>query len=151
MPWFKVDDQFATHPKVVSVPLAATGLWVRAGSWSSQHLTDGYVPRSALPLLGARASHAVALVKAGLWVEELDGWRFHDWPDYQPSAEETRRARDRAAADGRRGNHRRWHTDRGVRDPDCEFCQEDPRASPTRSGLHRVRGNRPVPVPDKYF
>jgi hypothetical protein len=130
MPWFKVDDQLATHPKIIPVPLAAMGLWVKAGAWSSQHLTDGYVPRSALALLGARSAHAAALVKAGLWHAELDGWRFHHWTDYQPGALETQALREARSASrsaaGIRGNHNRWHVAKGVRDPDCEHCREDP-------------------------
>lgn len=85
MPWFKVDDGFWSHPKVIACPLPAIGLWVRAGSWSAQQLTDGVIPRVALQMLGARPKDAAALVTAGLWVVEGQGWRFHDWETYQPT------------------------------------------------------------------
>ena len=54
MPWFKVDDRLAHHPKVMAVGNAAMGLWVRAGSWSAAHLTDGYVPTELLSTLGGK-------------------------------------------------------------------------------------------------
>jgi hypothetical protein len=139
MPWGKVDDQLATHPKIIPVPLAAMGLWVKALSWSMRYLTDGYVPRSALPTLGARPGHAAQLVKAGLWHEELDGWRFHDWLDYQVSASDLRLRGEERSESARRGNHQRWHVERNVREPGCEYCQE---ASQQRSLI-----DRPVPYP----
>lgn len=105
MPWFKVDDQLATHPKVARAGLAAMGLWVKAGSWCAQHRTDGRVPLGALAILGARRSHAQALVDAGLWIEADDGWLFRDWLDYQPSrahVEEIREKRRKAGQQGGR-------------------------------------------------
>lgn len=98
MPWFKVDDALATHDKVLAAGNAAMGLWVRAGAWSAQHLTDGFVPLHAVKLLG-NVGQARALVTAGLWVEADKGYRFHEWHDYQPTREKVeadrREARDR--------------------------------------------------------
>lgn len=85
MPWFRVDDRFWSHPKVLACPLPALGLWIRAGSWCAEQLTDGLVPRPALVMLGGRPRDAAALVEAGLWLVEGDGWRFHDWETYQPT------------------------------------------------------------------
>ena len=79
MVWFKVDDGFATHPKVVQAGNAACGLWVRAGSWSAQQLTDGYIPSSMIAVLGGRKAEAKRLVEVGLWLEESDGYQFHQW------------------------------------------------------------------------
>jgi hypothetical protein len=96
MPWFKVDDGFWGHPKRLACPLSAIGLWVAAGSWSAQQLTDGHVPRHVLAVLGGKPKDAAALVTAGLWTATPDGWRFHDWHDMQPTrtATLTRRAED---------------------------------------------------------
>lgn len=85
MPWFKVDDTLAMHPKVVIAGNAAMGLWVRAGSWSAQQLTDGCIPRAMLVVLGGRPRDARALVDAGLWVETEEGWEFHQWTERQPT------------------------------------------------------------------
>ena len=83
--WFRVDDGWWSHPKVAALSLQARGLWVTAGSWCSQHLTDGHVPRGALPLLRGTGKLAAELVQSGLWVETAEGWQMHDWELYQPT------------------------------------------------------------------
>lgn len=102
MPWFKVDDHLATHPKVIHAGNAAMGLWVRAGSWAAQHLSNGHIPTHVLPLLGKR-SEAAALVSAGLWEARSDGWWFRDWNDYQPSLERVEELREKRREAGRKG------------------------------------------------
>lgn len=84
MVWFKVDDSLSDHPKVADAGNTAMGLWLRAGAWSSRHLTDGFVPASLLQTWGGSRRQAEALVKAGLWSAEPDGYQFHDWGQYQP-------------------------------------------------------------------
>lgn len=120
--WFKVDDQLATHPKAMRAGLAAMGLWVRAGSWSAQHGTDGRIPAYALSALGSTQKHADSLVKAGLWTTDTDGWQFSDWLDYQPAASDVRAEQESKANSGRRGNHNRWHRMRSRFNPDCPWC-----------------------------
>lgn len=94
MAWFKVDDKLHSHPKVIDVPLRAMGLWVKAGAWCSDHLTDGVISKSALRLLGGSPADARALVDAGLWEVIPEGWRFHDWSDMNPSRKETEDKRE---------------------------------------------------------
>ncbi len=80
--WFKVDGKFHSHPKRYKVGLRAMGLWVAAGSWCADQLTDGHIPAAVLPLLGGTRADAKALVDAGLWeTRGQDGWAFHDWSD----------------------------------------------------------------------
>jgi len=97
VPWFKVDDKLHSHPKRYRANLRAMGLWVLAGSWSSDQLTDGHIPRDLLAALGGTPADASALVRAGLWEECPDGWLFHDWEAQNPTrtSVETRRAEDR--------------------------------------------------------
>jgi hypothetical protein len=85
MSWFKVDDNFWSHPKTFGLSHAAVSLWVRSGSYSGNHLTDGVIERHVLPLLQGTGDHADELVEAGLWIEIDEGWAFHDWHKYQPS------------------------------------------------------------------
>lgn len=87
MPWFRVDDSLAFHAKTVAAGNAAMGMWLRAGTWCAQQLTDGFVPSHMVSALGSRGQ-AAALVKAGMWRQEDGGYRFHDWLDYQPTAAE---------------------------------------------------------------
>ena len=85
MPWFKVDDHFWSHPKTSPLSDGATALWLRAGSWSSGHLTDGVVPVSMLRMFRARRRSADELVTAGLWSNAGDTFVFTSWHEYQPS------------------------------------------------------------------
>lgn len=84
MPWFKVDDTLAFHAKTLAAGNAAMGLWVRAGAWSMQTLSDGWVPMQVARQLGTR-TEASRLVAAGLWIEKDDGYLFHEWEQRQPS------------------------------------------------------------------
>lgn len=106
MTWFKVDDGLHDHRKVRAAGVPAMGLWLLAGTWSSDNETDGFVPRSVIGRwVGTSGTLPKQLVKAGLWeVADQDGemgWRFHDWTAWQPSRAdlETKRqaAKDRMA------------------------------------------------------
>ena len=52
MTWFKVDDTFYGHPKTLKAGNAAVGLWVKAGAYAAQHLTEGVVPGVVAQLYG---------------------------------------------------------------------------------------------------
>lgn len=87
MTWFKVDDTLPFHSKVVAAGNSAMGLWVRAGAWSAQMLTDGFVPDHMLTVLSGGCPEQVdALVTSGLCYRVDAGVRLHDWSDWQPSA-----------------------------------------------------------------
>ena len=89
MTWFKVDDSFSSHPKVMMSSPAAIGLWVIAGTWSAANLTDGFVSVPVLPrLLPDSMELAEELVTVGLWKRAKGGYQFHDWEDYQPTKAE---------------------------------------------------------------
>ncbi len=96
--WFKVDDNLAFHRKVVAAGNAAMGLWVRAGSWCAQHLTDGFIPDHMIALLGTPSQRA-KLIKVGLWITTDGGCRFHEWTEKgrQPTGQSVREERSRAA------------------------------------------------------
>ncbi|MFC9440596.1 hypothetical protein [Nocardia sp. NPDC057030] len=102
MPWFQVDDQLGFHPKAVAAGNAAMGLWVRAGSWSMQQLTEGFVPAAIVRGLGS-AAQAKKLVEAGLWTVAEGGYRFHDWGERQMSKAEIEDRRRKRADAGRKG------------------------------------------------
>jgi len=85
MPWFKVDDGFHGHPKVVELSLESVGVWTLAGSWCAAYLTDGEIGLKSIQRLGGGQEQADELVYAGLWLEPLPGiYQFKDWDDYQP-------------------------------------------------------------------
>ena len=71
MSWFKVDDGFYSHPKVLAIPRpmrpVAIGTWLLTGTWSATQLTDGRVPAHMLDELGASPEGAEMLVAVRLW------------------------------------------------------------------------------------
>lgn len=93
MTWFRVDDKIHSHKKRLRAGMAAMGLWTTAGSWCSDHLTDGFVPDYVCATFDPDYELlANRLVQVGFWEpEEYDGdkgWRFHQWLEHQPSREQ---------------------------------------------------------------
>ena len=121
MAWFKVDDKLHSHPKRHRAGLRAMGLWVIAGSWCGDQLTDGYVPAYMLASFGAKPADAQALVSAELWVEMDDGWLFRDWDDYQPTRDDVHDERDyrRRSSD----LHRDKELVLAIRERDADRCR----------------------------
>ena len=75
MVWFKVDDGFAFHRKTVAAGNKAIGLWARAGSWSAQHLTDGFIPDHMIRSLDGTVTDARRLVEVALWCRVDGGYQ----------------------------------------------------------------------------
>lgn len=109
MPWFRIEDSFHSHPKVIKAGNEAAGLYVRCGSYAAQHLTDGFIPEHVALLYGT-PELAEALVQAKLWRRAKGGWRMPDYLDYNPSKEAV--DKDRA---GKAERQRRWRERRGRR------------------------------------
>lgn len=153
MSWFKVDDRFWSHPKTATLSDGATALWIRAGSWSAGHLTDGFVPDSALRFFRARRRSAAELVSAGLWSAADGGFVFHDWDVYQPSKEQVSAKRE---ASKNRVNAWRERNRNGVTDasqvengnasPDPTRTRPDPTLS--SGGGSATRGTR---IPEQFM
>lgn len=90
MTWFKVDDQFPNHRKVIAIPrrnrFTAIGAWVSAGCWSASQLSDGHVPAYALRELGIPSGAMDSLLAVGLWEPDgAGGIQFCDWSSWQPT------------------------------------------------------------------
>src|SRR5262245_5753251 len=95
MPWFRLDDGFHQHPKVLRAGNAAVGLWVRCGTYASQYLTDGKIPDDIAHHYG-RAREIERLLATRLWVENGTGFLIPDYLDYNPSKQQVES--DRAMA-----------------------------------------------------
>lgn len=93
MAWFKVDDGFYSSMKFLTIPreyqAQAAGLWLLAGTWSADKMTDGFVPYQVLDQWVFDSEVIAYLIGVGLWIdnEERYGIQFHDWCDYQPTRE----------------------------------------------------------------
>jgi hypothetical protein len=108
--WIRLDDQFVDHPKIVGLSDSAFRLYIGGISYASRQLTDGILKRAVIKtLVGIRypVKAARELVNAGLWEVCDDGWRIHDYLDYQPSAAEIKEKRRKRAASGARGGRQK--------------------------------------------
>lgn len=150
MTWFKVDDKFHSHSKtrkVLAEAPAALALWAVAGSWSSDNLTDGFVPDHQLPWLIPTGSDDMArqLVTARFWKRVRGGYQFHEWSSdadgtrRNPTRQEVEAERQRKADAGRKGGlARAKNTNReAIEEKDSDFEQSlkevihNPQASAT--------------------
>lgn len=136
MAWFKVDDLVWSHPKFAALSDAAQALWLRAGAWSAQHLTDGRIPLNIGPMIRLQQDAAQELVDAGLWRHDGDAWEFHDWCDYQPTREKVTSKRETDADRQRRHRERQKEEEQSRRD-----SRETSRPSHSAP-------SRPVPTPE---
>jgi hypothetical protein len=109
MSWVRVDDQFFRHPKVLDAGRDARDLYLVGLCYCAQGLTDGFIPGTALRVLGAEAeidqaqASADRLVAVGLWEAVEGGYNVHDYLEYQPTKERVIATREVRAEAGRRG------------------------------------------------
>jgi hypothetical protein len=97
--WTKLDDALLDHAKIFAAgdligrngAGLALGMFVIGLMWTNKHLTDGHLPAAVVK----RWHHveqptriADALVAAGLWDRNGDGYIVHDFHDHNPQASE---------------------------------------------------------------
>ncbi len=103
MAWVRIHDGALSHPKLVSFidwrnPF---DVWVWGLSYAQMHLTDGFIPKAALPNSTALRT-AAKLVDAQLWHDQGTGYQVHDYLDWNDSKatilRERKKSRERQAA-----------------------------------------------------
>ena len=169
MAWIRVESSVARNQKFLKAGPAASWLWLCGLTYCQEGLTDGFIPVSALPLLGVTGTGkqspsrlASLLVLACLWDARDDGsgWDVHDYLKHQKSAAEMRafqHARSKAGANGGRAS---W----GKREANAEAnaearaeagtkaraeCLAEPRSEQIRSEQIRSEQKeqtRPAPI-----
>lgn len=154
MTWYKVDDKLHSHKKAIKAG-EAMALWVMAGSWAADQLSDGFVPDYVVLRMFPEHGEAWAerLVSVGLWVPAQhdgdDGWEFHQWADHQPTRAEVESKRE-----SERDRKRRQRRNPGGQ---FEDSKRSPRGVPPGQGADTPRDSaqshtvptRPVPSPNK--
>lgn len=107
--WVKLDDQFFSHPKARESGRDGALLFLAGLTYCARHLTDGRIPKSAVPIIAAEAwakpAAARKLVEVGLWHDKGDHYEAHDYLDRNPTRakvlSDREAARERAANGGR--------------------------------------------------
>lgn len=153
MTWFRVDDKFHDHPKVRKLrgdKLAAAGLWSLAGSWSSDNLTDGFVPTEIVQRFDPEERYAERLVEVGLWLPaERDGetgYTFHQWGERQPTRQSVEDRRVVRAAAGHNGGVRSGQVRRAASSKAEASASSKPEASASQL-LEPPTQTQPLPNP----
>lgn len=89
LPWVRLDTSMPDHPKILElvergdVGMAAAFVWTCSLAYAGKHGTDGLIRRSTLIRINGKAKHAALLVEHKLWDLDPDGWRIHNWAEYQ--------------------------------------------------------------------
>jgi hypothetical protein len=150
--YIKVHDGIEDHPKIAALSDKGFRVLVTTWGWCSKHRTDGRVPIRVWKKRGTVKVRA-ELVAAGLVELCGDFALMHDYLAHQRSAQQIADDISEKKRGGRLGNHRRWHTDRGVYDEGCEFCQESgpPEEPPPPSHDRSVTDRSTDPLSDNDF
>lgn len=87
--WSKLYDQLPEHPKILAAGPTAGWLYVCGQAYCSRHLTDGRIPKNAVPMLSRLKrwrKDVDSLLKSGLWHDEKDHYQQHDYCEMQRTA-----------------------------------------------------------------
>lgn len=153
MPWFKIDDGFHGHPKVMELSPAAVGIWTLAGTWCASYLTDGQIKHTIVRRLGGEPGMIQELVDAGLWIQDGNTYQFKDWEDYQPmkadveAEREASRERMRKVRAQRKGTTTERSED--VR-PNFSRSSEEVRLTPTQPDPTLNNTSSPATPPEEF-
>ena len=106
--WIRIDTQMFENPKLLYLKedkkYRAIVVHLEGMAYSGRHALAGFIPKAALRIIGATATDAKHLTEAGLWDVAPGGWQVHDWNEYQLSADDMEKRRDRA----QKGAAARW-------------------------------------------
>ena len=125
MSWVRLDDSFCDHPKILAIGPIGIAIQIRALCYCARHLTDGIILREVVPslligleywaletggneLVGAleqatEMDWPAILVEAGVWEIVEQGYRIHDYLEYNPSRREIRKLRELKKKAGQAG------------------------------------------------
>ena len=110
MPWVKIDDQFADHPKIMQAGPLAAWIYVCGLCYSARYLTDGFIPDGQVRKLADVddvTPLVTRLVDVGLWDVSPGGYQIHDYLDYNPTGEQIKE--ERKASAKRQADYRERH------------------------------------------
>jgi hypothetical protein len=109
------------------------GLWTLAGSHCMDYLTDGLVESWFVDSWPDGQKLAERLVKVGMWDVSPEGWVFHDWDTYQPSAAKVKDTRAARAQAGSKGGQAKAEANRVANAKQNEKQNRAPSPSPSPS------------------
>ena len=121
------------HPKIEGLSDKAFRVLVETWCWGGRNpQTDGRIGRTSWTKRGTPKARR-ELIDAGLFDDDGDGGAIvHDWDEWQRTWEEIQEAKTEKADAGAFGAHKRWHLQRKINEPECEYC--NPKAQAIADG-----------------
>lgn len=117
MRYMRIEENAMDHPKFIALNAGAWRLWCEGGTYCQKHLTDGFIPSSALKgfryySAGALKQLLEALVpsKGPLWHRVDGGIQVHDYLDHNESREKVLKMRGDA-----KERLERWKADQAAK------------------------------------
>jgi hypothetical protein len=95
--WLKLSVDLPDHPKVAELSDRAFRALIASWCYAARFETDGYLPQSAVRMVGLTARLGAELEGANLMHQNGAGWVIHDWQDHQADAMALKRMRENAA------------------------------------------------------
>lgn len=120
MGWVKLDDDWATHPKMLAAGLDGRAFWLEGLCYCSRYLTDGSIPVSVLPLVAVHAgvsseqaqALAARLVELELWSSDGKSYRVDNYLRWQRSKEQVEHEREKTRERAERSRARQQQPSR---------------------------------------
>lgn len=127
MTWTRFEPKARRHPKAIKAGNDAASFWQWAIQWSNENETDGYLdesvlhtipptaiaPRRAKELAEKCVAAAIKPGGSGLFERVENGYRIHDFHDYQPPSDEELKRKwlsEIRSSAGKKGASKRWQT-----------------------------------------
>lgn len=127
-PYITVTNELFRHPKWRRIGDKSKLYLLELWGYCNEFRTDGFVERTILYERGTKLANE--LLKE--WVEKTadpDIFYMHDYLAHQPSKaeieERIKEKREAGATGGKRSAHKKWHVDRGIKNPECDLCQDE--------------------------
>ena len=143
MTYAQIDDCLPDHPKILAAGPAAAWLFIAGVCYCNRLLTDGFIPDAAAKRLvdvDDVTALVTQLITIGLWQPCDGGYHVHDFLDWNPSAEQVRQRRAKAAE--RQARWRNTHLDtsnkeanNGVTHPSRHVPVREPNNGVTNAAL----------------
>lgn len=109
--WLRLDVTLPWNPKVLALLQLRGGdralcVYIFSLCYCTEHGTDGSVPASAREFIHTNPRSTELLLQAGFWEQTADGWKVHDFADYQVTRPTSKARSDHArkAAEARWGS-----------------------------------------------
>ena len=137
MTWVKLDDSFISHPKIVQLSHKSIVLHIAGLSHCAVQLTDGIISKAAMPaVLGAaRVTKAAIkdLIEHGVWLDQGEHYKIHDYLKYQESRETVLNRREAATERKRRSRAESQRDYQRESHRESQAESHDTRPDPTRN------------------